>query len=53
MLAARLVIARSGRDEAIQGGASDWIASLHFVALAMTNRSRGAAEHPSYGKAVT
>ena len=44
------VIARSTRDEAIQGGASDWIASLHFVALAMTSRSRGAAERPSYAK---
>jgi hypothetical protein len=34
------VIARSERDEAIQDGISDWIASL---ALAMTSRSRGAA----------
>jgi hypothetical protein len=37
-----LAIARSVSDEAIQGGASDWIASLHFVALAMTSRSRDA-----------
>jgi hypothetical protein len=31
------VIASSASDEAIQSGSSDWIASLHFVALAMTN----------------
>jgi hypothetical protein len=40
VLAARLsalVIARSGSDEAIQSGASAWIASLHYVALAMTS----------------
>jgi hypothetical protein len=33
------------RDEAIQDGISDWIASL---ALAMTSRSRDASQHPSY-----
>jgi len=38
------------RDEAIQSGASDWIASRHFVALAMTSRSRDASLRPSYGK---
>ncbi len=37
-----LVIARSVSDEAIQSGNPAWIASLHYVALAMTNRSRGA-----------
>jgi hypothetical protein len=31
-----LVIARNGSDEAIQSGASDWITSRHFAALAMT-----------------
>jgi hypothetical protein len=31
------VIARSICDEAIQRETSHWIASLHFVALAMTN----------------
>src|SRR5690242_12249911 len=40
------VIARSASDEAIQS-ASAWIASLHCVALVMTNRSRDAAERPS------
>ncbi len=42
------VIARSVGDEAIQTGAADWIASLHYVPLAMTDRSRDAAAHPSY-----
>jgi hypothetical protein len=43
----QVVIARSVSDEAIQSGASDWIASLP---LAMTRRSRDAFQHPSYGK---
>jgi len=43
-----VVIAKSASDEAIQSGASDWIASRHFVALAMTSRSRDAFQHPSY-----
>jgi hypothetical protein len=48
VLAARqFVIARSVSDEAIQSGDPDWIASLP---LAMTNRSRGAPERPSYAK---
>jgi hypothetical protein len=38
-------------DEAIQSGASDWIASRHFMALAMTRRSRDAPSHPSYATA--
>ncbi len=42
-----LVIARSASDEAIQSGASAWIASRHFVPLAMTSRSRDAFRHPS------
>src|SRR4029077_9909883 len=41
-----VVIARSVSDEAIQSGASDWIASRHFAALAMTTRSRGAPLRP-------
>jgi len=43
-----LVIARSISDEAIQCGALDWIASRHFVPLAITKRSRGAPLRPSY-----
>ena len=38
MVYGRVVIARSDSDEAIQSGASDWIASLHYVPLAMTSR---------------
>src|SRR5579872_321113 len=47
-----LVIARSVSDEAIQSGSAAWIASLHYVALAMTNCPRDAFifPHPPSGE---